>query len=78
MEVKIIPVHGKYTNQVKNNTVPSFKVSGSTEKIFSQIYAIRPSVEISLVFKFITIGTESVQVLCRCWCLLLFIIGASA
>jgi membrane fusion protein (multidrug efflux system) len=37
----------KYANQIKKNTVLSFKVSGSTEKYSATIYAIEPSVEVS-------------------------------
>jgi len=37
----------KYANQIKNNTILSFKVSGSTEKYSATIYAIEPSVEVS-------------------------------
>lgn len=37
----------KYANQIKNNTILSFKVAGSTEKYSAKIYAIEPSVEVS-------------------------------
>ncbi|MFB0910627.1 MAG: efflux RND transporter periplasmic adaptor subunit, partial [Flavobacterium sp.] len=37
----------KYANQIKNNTVLRFRVSGSTEKYSAKIYAIEPSVEVS-------------------------------
>lgn len=37
----------KYANQVKNNTILNFGVSGSTEKYSATVYAIEPAVEVA-------------------------------
>jgi membrane fusion protein (multidrug efflux system) len=37
----------KYASQIKNNTVLSFKISGSNEKYTARVYAIEPSVEVT-------------------------------